>query len=402
MLYAVRHRLLPGLVVATVLAATASLVRAEDIDPNNNNSQFAWGENLGWINAEPGGPAGPGVDVAFNELTGYMYGENIGWINLNCKNNNTCATVPFGVTNDGAGKLGGYAWGENVGWISFCDQDTPNTCKTTGSEYRVVIDPLEGIFSGYAWGENVGWISFGDTAPMAYQVQMSDGDTVPGGSDNCPFDMNQTQVNIDNAPIASPALPPAGPPPSDISVANSDLQGDDCDMDDDNDGILDSHEAAGCNGSGTRSSTNADTDGDRARDGAECALGTNPNDAGSKPPAVANSDPDADGLSTTFETGIGSNPNDNDSDEDKIIDGVEYKGYSTSPTVANTDGDACRDNYEITSVDCNSFTTSTDLLLVALSFFQASRPNMDINKNGGVDASDLLIVALNFNPFSCT
>ena len=34
---------------------------ADNIDPNDTNAQFAWGENTGWMNAEPGGDGGPGV-----------------------------------------------------------------------------------------------------------------------------------------------------------------------------------------------------------------------------------------------------------------------------------------------------------------------------------------------------
>ena len=31
---------------------------AENIDPDNDDSQYAWAENVGWINAEPGGDGG--------------------------------------------------------------------------------------------------------------------------------------------------------------------------------------------------------------------------------------------------------------------------------------------------------------------------------------------------------
>ena len=29
---------------------SATLATAENIDPDNDNSQYAWGENVGWIN----------------------------------------------------------------------------------------------------------------------------------------------------------------------------------------------------------------------------------------------------------------------------------------------------------------------------------------------------------------
>jgi hypothetical protein len=106
-----------------------------NIDPNNDGSRYAYGENVGWINFAP--TRGPGVVVSNTGLTGYAWGENIGWINL--------SPTGGGVINDGAGNLSGYAWGENIGWINF---------------NGVKINPSTGEFSGYAWGENIGWINF--------------------------------------------------------------------------------------------------------------------------------------------------------------------------------------------------------------------------------------------------
>ncbi len=384
-------RILPALTLAALCAAVIAIASAENIDPQNDNSQFAWGENVGWINAEPSATGNPGMQVSGTKITGYMYGENIGWINLHCENNATCGTAQYGVTNDNLGNLGGYAWGENAGWISFCDQNTPGTCNVGGaSTYRVTIDPNTGIFSGYAWGENIGWISFSDTTPVAYKVQFTDGDAVGGATDNCDFDANPAQTNTDAAPI------PLSGSPNDNTIANSDIFGDTCDLDDDNDTIVDTAEAAGCNASGALQSLLADTDGDRVRDAAECALGTNPNNFSSKPPAFPPGDSDGDGLTSAFEGIIGSNPNDNDSDDDGILDGFEYKGYSTSPTTVNTDGDNCDDNVEVASVDTNTVVNSNDLLIVALNFTLTDRFNPDIDKNGTVNSNDLLIVALNF------
>jgi len=53
---------------------------AENIDPDDDGSQYAWGENVGWINLEPGGDGGPGAEVGESALIGYIWGENIGWI----------------------------------------------------------------------------------------------------------------------------------------------------------------------------------------------------------------------------------------------------------------------------------------------------------------------------------
>lgn len=129
----------------------------ENIDPDNDDSQYAWSENVGWIDLEPEGDGGPGVEVADAALTGFMWGENVGWISLSCENTLSCDTMDYGVTNDGNGNLSGYAWGEDVGWISFSCKNT-DTCTTT--DYGVKIDPVTGEFSGFAWGENIGWIDF--------------------------------------------------------------------------------------------------------------------------------------------------------------------------------------------------------------------------------------------------
>ena len=81
----------------------------DNIDPDNDGSQYAWSENGGWINFQPS--FGPGVTVSDTAVTGFAWGENIGWINL--------SPSTGGVVNDGLGHLSGYAWAENAGWISF-------------------------------------------------------------------------------------------------------------------------------------------------------------------------------------------------------------------------------------------------------------------------------------------
>jgi hypothetical protein len=167
----------PLALACLALVALAGAVRAENVDPNNDDSQRAWSENAGWINAEPANCSNCGLQVGTDKLTGWMWGESTGWINLHCSNNYgpACAGSPagtWGVTKTPAGALGGFAWGENAGWINFSCQNrhpTP-TCASVGN-YGVSINPPTGVFSGYAWGENIGWISFSDTAPVAYRVQ---------------------------------------------------------------------------------------------------------------------------------------------------------------------------------------------------------------------------------------
>jgi hypothetical protein len=146
------------LLLAILLLLTRGMASAENIDPNQDGSKYAWAENLGWINLQPGGPGGPGVQVSDSALAGWAWSENAGWISLSCTNP-ACAGGIHGVTNNGAGTLAGYAWSENAGWILFAP---------TGA--GVVIDRCTGIFSGRAWSENAGWITFSSTGPNPYRV----------------------------------------------------------------------------------------------------------------------------------------------------------------------------------------------------------------------------------------
>lgn len=132
---------------------------AENVDPGEDGSQYAWAENVGWLNAQPGGEGGVGMQVGDAELSGWVWAENAGWISLSCKNTLSCGSVDYGVLNDGNGDLSGYAWAENLGWVNF----SPSTSGVT-------IDPSTGAFSGQAWAENAGWISFASSGVVAYGV----------------------------------------------------------------------------------------------------------------------------------------------------------------------------------------------------------------------------------------
>jgi len=153
-----------GWIVSAIWPASANAVQ---VLPNS----YAWGENVGWLNALPLGPGGPGLDVGANGVTGYMWGENVGWVSFSCTNTSSCGSVNYGVTRDVSGKLGGYAWGENIGWVSMsCD----NTSSCASANYGVVLDSSSGLLTGFAWAENIGWISFSCAATcgaVAYGVQ---------------------------------------------------------------------------------------------------------------------------------------------------------------------------------------------------------------------------------------
>ena len=156
-----------SLMLASLVLLAPKLAVAENINPASDGSKYAWSENLGWLNAQPSGPGGPGVQVSDSILIGWMWSENAGWISLSCTNT-SCGSANFGVTNDGCGLLSGYAWAENAGWIDFA----PTTCAgdpTCG----VKIDPATGIFSGRAWSENAGWITFSSsTRAICFRREM--------------------------------------------------------------------------------------------------------------------------------------------------------------------------------------------------------------------------------------
>ena len=159
----------------------------------------------------------------------------------------------------------------------------------------------------------------------------TDGDGIPTPADNCPVAYNPGQENHDGNYVDAPSRPF-----DDITWPNSDSIGDACDPDADNDGITNVDEAA-LPSSGCPAATAAtdpllaDTDRDRVLDGAECALGSDPTRASSYPAKSLpySVDPDRDGLATEFESTIGSDPASNDSDGDRISDGVEFKFYNT-------------------------------------------------------------------------
>ena len=103
------RRLLPA--CAAVLLAAIPLPRAENVNPANDGSKYAYAENAGWINAQPLGPGAQGMQVSDLAVSGWLWSENAGWISLSCSNDASCGSTVFGVTNDLAGRLGGFGWG---------------------------------------------------------------------------------------------------------------------------------------------------------------------------------------------------------------------------------------------------------------------------------------------------
>jgi hypothetical protein len=148
------------MVSAAILVLSFTSTYAENIDPYEDDSQYAYSENVGGLNFEPNAAGlNVGATVSSSKLTGFIWAENIGWINL--------SPVSYGgIVNDGGGNLSGYAWGENVGWINF-DPNVPGD----SNHYGVTIDS-EGNFDGWAWGENIGWLNFNSADLYGYNVKV--------------------------------------------------------------------------------------------------------------------------------------------------------------------------------------------------------------------------------------
>jgi hypothetical protein len=219
---------------------------------------------------------------------------------------------------------------------------------------------------------------------MLHNGADADADGHSDAVDNCVSDANPGQENADRN--FTDLTPPKGA--DDLTRPNSDDAGDTCDADDDNDGLADASET-GCNGGAPTGQLLADSDGDRRLDGAECANGSDPSDAGSVP---------ATGCTLGSST---------DTDHDGMRDALEACFYNTSITLANTDGDACGDAREATSMDANTTVNAADLGLTASAFGAYGTPpvpgnewrvDMDVDKNGVVNGADLGLVASKFGP----
>ncbi len=220
----------------------------------------------------------------------------------------------------------------------------------------------------------------------------SDGDGVPDAVDNCPTVSNPGQENTDALPIDN------GPdvPGNDITVPSADGLGDACDWDDDNDQLPDVLEAVGC-GTGPTNRLNPDTDGDGVLDGLECALGSDPLNPLSKPPAVPPGDADGDGLPASIEAALGSSDANTDTDGDGIGDGIELRGWGTSPVTRDTDADGCEDDKEIVDINGDKHANILDLWWIAKMVAGLITPNsaLDMNKDGALNILDGQLAALN-------
>ncbi len=95
---------------------------------------------------------------------------------------------------------------------------------------------------------------------------------------------------------------------------------------------------------------------------------------------------------------LGTNAAVADTDGDRVLDGVEFRGYASNPLVQDTDGDGCRDAKEVASLNFDRTVNVADLGMVAVHYSPPGGPNyvyeLDVNKDGAINAADLGFVAV--------
>ena len=280
-----------------------------------------------------------------------------------------------------------------------------------------------GGYYGNTWrdyGTPVPVLQYMDTPGINFVFDIdTDGDGFFDSVDNCPLVANPDQLNTDADPIDNGPVV-AG---DDVTVPSGDGLGDACDDDDDNDWMQETGtnalgvpgEDVGCNGSGPTNPLKADSDGDMVVDGAECLLGSNPNDANSKPSCNGFVDNDHDCIPNSVEALFGSSDSIRDTDGDGFNDAMEIKGWGTSPTERDSDVDACDDDKEIADVYGDKVADGADCTLIAERVYKIRdddpndgdpnpdndmvvSPAFDINRDGTVNGQDRTLCLLNSSP----
>ena len=129
---------------------------------------------------------------------------------------------------------------------------------------------------------------------------------------------------------------------------------------------------------------------------------------------VCDTDDDDDGLSDSEEGTQGTNPLVADTDGDGLSDGEEVNTYKTDPLLADSDGDLLDDYDEVITygtdpltndradlaprgatdgmVDVADYLVLTRLVMGAITATGSEVVFGDLNKNGGLDAGDLVLM----------
>ncbi|HET6615035.1 MAG TPA: dockerin type I domain-containing protein, partial [Dehalococcoidia bacterium] len=181
---------------------------------------------------------------------------------------------------------------------------------------------------------------------------------------------------------------------NDVTAPMSDAAGNACDTDDDNDSIADADEANGFDcGAAANTVTDPldpDSDEDLVLDGAECILGTDPNNINSVPP-----------VASCVASG--------DNDSDRMLDSREFCFYGTSASFTDSDNDGCTDGAEIASVNGDTKVDALDLAQIAQNFnaigYTVPAPphivQFDVNRDRKITSIDLSLIAQQFNALRC-
>jgi hypothetical protein len=262
---------------------------------------------------------------------------------------------------------------DNVDAIDFC-----NPTLLTDTDLDGQVNECDYDDDGDGIGDMIDPDADGDGFMDVQQTLHLGPSNTAAAFDNCPGVPNPLQTNTDGNFVDT--SPPYVVAIDDKTWPGSDEFGDDCDLDDDNDGITDVDEASGAACAGIITvSTRFDSDGDRARDGAECAIGTDPMSALSFP-----------ALAACGAAG--------DADGDKIATRIEfcYYGSSTASTdsdgdlVGGLDGDGGKDGCEIASINADQVVSSGDQGKLASGISGATpyHPGVDINKDGLLNSGD--------------
>lgn len=173
-----------GVEIIAIVCATGAAFAATTIDPFN---KYAYGANIGWINAEGDIANGAIIGQAF--CSGHMYSANCGWISLGDGSPAdgmayaNDAGNDYGINHDGMGNLTGYAYGANIGWINLEQtHGQPKVNLTTGN------------LSGYSYSANVGWISLSNAVAHVCTLSLDSGLDTDG--DNIPDSWEYGHTNI--------------------------------------------------------------------------------------------------------------------------------------------------------------------------------------------------------------
>lgn len=298
------------------------------------------------LNVREGTIGAPGTQIATASATGVLSGTR--WVHFELAN-----IVQITPGNPYLIELTGFP---SFSWRGTCGV-IAGTCTSVDADL-------------YAAGSASAGPGVLDFAFRTYDALDNDLDGVANPLDNCIDVANPDQTNSDAN--FTDLTPPKSS--DDLTWPNSDLLGDACDTDDDNDGLSDGDEASGalCASVATNP-TVRDTDDDRFLDRAECELaGGNPTNAAVKP------------LVTLCGPNI-------DEDGDRIQSRIEYCFYNSDPLDPTTDTDACHDGKEIASVNHDTTVNPADLGLIASEYGPAppSLRNMDLTKDGTINPADL-------------